>query len=121
MCIYNRMTDIMYFSWNVYVYIFIDYIDYMCTDFILFSLSDVFNVYLSISHTPFVYTQLSFSAAKHYSDKHIYIFMRQFSFHQSSIEGIFFSLLPVKRLQLCHLCLPTVQKRKLKMKIKRLS
>ena len=67
------MTDIMYFSWNVYVYIYIDYIDYMCTDFILFSLSDVFNVYLSIYHTPFVYTQLSFSAAKHYSDKHIYI------------------------------------------------
>ena len=57
MCMYNRMTDIMYFSWNVYVYIFIDY---MYTDFILFSVSDVFNVYPSISHTPFVYTNSAF-------------------------------------------------------------
>ena len=54
------MTDIMYFSWNVYVYIFIDYIDYMYTDFILFSVNDVFNVYLSISHTPSVYTNSAF-------------------------------------------------------------
>ena len=38
------------------MYISIDYIDYMYTDFILFSVNDVFNVYLSISHTPFVYT-----------------------------------------------------------------
>ena len=42
------------------MYIVIDYIDYMCTDFILFSVSDVFNVYLSISHTPFVYTNSAF-------------------------------------------------------------
>ena len=63
----------MYFSLNLHMYIFINYIDYMYIDFISFSVNNVFNVYLFIYHTPFVYTQLSFSAAKHYSDKHIYI------------------------------------------------
>ena len=51
-----------------------------------FSGNEVFNVYLFIYHTPFVYTQFSFSTAKHYSDKHIDIFMWQLSFHQSSVE-----------------------------------
>ena len=62
----------------------------MYIDFIWFSVNNVFNVYLFIYHTPSVYTQLSFSAAKHYSDKHIYISVWQLSFHQSSIEGTFF-------------------------------
>ena len=42
------------------MYISIDYIDDMYTDFILFSVNDVFNVYLSISHTLFVYTNSAF-------------------------------------------------------------
>ena len=62
----------------------------MYIDFIWFSVNNVFNVYLFIYHTPSVYTQLSFSASKHYSDKHIYISVWQLSFHQSSIEGTFF-------------------------------
>ena len=81
MCVYNRMTYRynVFFIECIYVYIYRLYIN------------NVFNVYLFIYHTPFVYTQLSFSAAKHYSDKHIYISLWQLSFHQSSIEGAFFS------------------------------
>ena len=69
-CIYICIYYIDY----IYIY-YIDYIDKMYTDFIRFSVNDVLCLSIYSSY-PFVYTQFSFSAAKHYSNKHfLYLYV----------------------------------------------